>query len=356
MASMLRNIAAGLAISLGASLALSAPASAQAVAQGEHLVVRGNTLWDLAQSFYGNPFEWRRIWEANRDRVQNPDLIYPGQMLLIPDADGNLIEVMVAPRGAPGDAAPMQTAQSAEPERTIWWEQDEEITQFGEYQDNVPAVPAQVVEGSPFVVQDPGEDIVGTVGGFGGATEERISRESARRYDRLFVELDRPVSPGTRLQAYRVGDHVAGLGHVARPTAVIEVVATAGDRPVVEVVRVFGRLLEGDRLRPAPVYRERIGVFPERVAGGGAVAIVEYAETDDQLHGPGGYLFIERPAGVAIGDEYEVRLPGSGEWPEGVFTIVNVGDDYATGRIMNLQNPIFERGVEATLARKMPAG
>ena len=350
---MLRNIAAALAISLGASFALSAPASAQAVAQGEHQVVRGNTLWDLAQSFYGNPFEWRRIWDANRDRVQNPDLIYPGQLLLIPDADGNLIEVMVAPRGEPGMQPP---AQSGEIQRTMWWEADEDVVQFGEYQDNVPAVPSQIVEGAPFVVDATADDAIGTVSGFGGATEERISRESARRYDRLFVDLDRPVSPGTRLQAYRVGDHVDGLGHVARPTAVIEVVAMAGDRPVVEVVRVFGRLLEGDRLRPVPEYTERIGVFPERVAGGGSVAVVGYAEPDDQLQGPGGFLFIERPAGVAIGDEYEVRLPGSGDWPEGVFTIVNIGDEYATGRIINLQNPVFHTGVEATLARKMPAG
>jgi hypothetical protein len=352
MASMLRNIAAALAISVGASFALSAPASAQAAAQGEHLVVRGNTLWDLAQSFYGNPFEWRRIWEANRDRVPNPDLIYPGQLLLVPDADGNLIEIMVGPAGGP---EPQQVASGARA-RTIWWEQDEEVAQFGDYQDNVAAVPSQIVEGSPFVLQDPGEDAVGTVGGFGGATEERITRESARRYDRLFIDLDRPVSPGTRLQAYRTGDMVPGLGHVARPTAVIEVVAMAGDRPVVEVVRVYGRLLEGDRLRPVPTYNERIGVFPERIAGGATVAVVEYSETDDQLQGPGGFLFIERPAGVAIGDEYEVRLPGSGDWPEGIFTIVNVGDDYATGRIINLQNPVFEPGVQATLARKMPAG
>ena len=85
---MLRITAAALAISLSATFAYSVPATAQAVTQeqGEHQVVRGNTLWDLAQSFYGNPFEWRRIWDANRDRVENPDLIYPGQIFRIPDA------------------------------------------------------------------------------------------------------------------------------------------------------------------------------------------------------------------------------------------------------------------------------
>ena len=125
---------------------------------------------------------------------------------------------------------------------------------------------------------------------------------------------------------------------------------------MVEVLRVYGRLLEGDLLRPAPEYEERIGVFPERVTGGTTVSVVEYAEPQDQLQGPGGYLFIETPAGATIGDEYEVRLPGSGEYPEGIFTIVRVDDQYATGRIVNLQNPVFEPGVEATLARKMPTG
>jgi len=349
---MLRTTAAALAISLSATFAFTAPLTAQAVTQdeGAHQVVRGNTLWDLAQSFYGNPFEWRRIWDANRDRVENPDLIYPGQLLLIPDADGNLIEVMVAPGNQPMEP------QSDEIERTIWYPEDAEIRNIGEYLDSVPAVPVQIVYGAPFLVANEGEQAVGTVGGFGGATERRITRESARRYDRLFVELDRPVAPGTLLQAYRVDPSESGVGHVARPTAVIELVAMAGDRPVVEVLRVYGRLLEGDLLRPAPLYEERIGVFPERVANGGTVSVLEYAESADQLQGPGGYLFFESPAGATIGDEYEVRLPGSGEYPEGIFTIVRIGDDYATGRIINLQNPVFEPGIEATLARKMPGG
>jgi len=351
---MLRITAAALAISLCATFAYSAPATTQAVTQeqGEHQVVRGNTLWDLAQSFYGNPFEWRRIWDANRDRVQNPDLIYPGQLLLIPDADGNLIEVMVAP----GNEPMQPRSQSQEIERTIWYPEDEQLREVGEYLDSVPAVPAQIVYGAPFLVDEAGDQAVGSVGSFGGATERRIARESARRYDRLFIDLDRPVAPGTRLQAYRVDASLSGVGHVARPTALIQVVAMAGDRPVVEVIRVYGRLLEGDLLRPAPEYEERIGVFPERVAGGSTVSVLEYSEPADQLQGLGGYLFIQTPAGATIGDEYEVRLPGSGEYPEGIFTIVRVDDEYATGRIINLQNPVFEPGVEATLARKMPTG
>ena len=47
-------------------------------AQGNHIVVGGDTLWDLAQRYCGDPFDWRRIWEANRAGIADPNLIQPG--------------------------------------------------------------------------------------------------------------------------------------------------------------------------------------------------------------------------------------------------------------------------------------
>lgn len=60
-----------------------------------HTVVKGECLWYIAgyPEVYGNPLEWPRIYEANRDIIKNPDLIYPGQVLRIPREDEE-----VAPR------------------------------------------------------------------------------------------------------------------------------------------------------------------------------------------------------------------------------------------------------------------
>ncbi|HNZ25964.1 MAG TPA: LysM peptidoglycan-binding domain-containing protein [Spirochaetota bacterium] len=46
-------------------------------------------LWRISEySFiYGSPFLWPRIWKANKEQILNPDLIYPGQVLLIPNVD-----------------------------------------------------------------------------------------------------------------------------------------------------------------------------------------------------------------------------------------------------------------------------
>lgn len=43
-------------------------------------------LWNIAKKkrFYGDPWKWKRIYRANRDKIEDPDLIYPGQRLSIP--------------------------------------------------------------------------------------------------------------------------------------------------------------------------------------------------------------------------------------------------------------------------------
>jgi len=44
----------------------------------------GDTLWTISERFYGSPYYWYFIWEANKTKVKNPHWIYPGQDLKIP--------------------------------------------------------------------------------------------------------------------------------------------------------------------------------------------------------------------------------------------------------------------------------
>jgi nucleoid-associated protein YgaU len=48
----------------------------------EYTVKSGDTLSEIAQRYEG--ISWRQIWEANRDQINDPDLIHPGQKLRIP--------------------------------------------------------------------------------------------------------------------------------------------------------------------------------------------------------------------------------------------------------------------------------
>jgi len=50
-----------------------------------YIVKSGEWLWDIARKEYGTPIGWFRIYEANRAKIRNPELIYPGQQFVIPE-------------------------------------------------------------------------------------------------------------------------------------------------------------------------------------------------------------------------------------------------------------------------------
>ena len=59
-----------------------------------YTVRRGDTLWDICDHFYGNPWQWPRVWSFN-DRITNPNWIYPGDPVRLrrgggPDAVGSV--------------------------------------------------------------------------------------------------------------------------------------------------------------------------------------------------------------------------------------------------------------------------
>ncbi len=45
----------------------------------------GNTLWAIAKENYGDGVQFVKVFEANKDRIKNPDLIYPGQVFTVPE-------------------------------------------------------------------------------------------------------------------------------------------------------------------------------------------------------------------------------------------------------------------------------
>ena len=66
----------------GSSTAPGAPREIES----NYTVVKGDSLSKIAKRFYGDANEWRKIFEANSDQIENPDLIHPGQVLRIPRA------------------------------------------------------------------------------------------------------------------------------------------------------------------------------------------------------------------------------------------------------------------------------
>jgi LysM repeat protein len=85
-----------------------APAPAAAAEQpGTYTIREGDTLWDISNAHYRDPFLWPLIWKSNTF-IDNPDLIYPGKTLVIPSL-APVERAMAAP------AAPAEVKEQAPP-------------------------------------------------------------------------------------------------------------------------------------------------------------------------------------------------------------------------------------------------
>ena len=80
-------VAGGSSTAPPADMASAAPAAPNvADADKTYTVVAGDTLSKIAKREYGDASKWHRIYDANKDTIKNPDLIYPGQTFKIPNA------------------------------------------------------------------------------------------------------------------------------------------------------------------------------------------------------------------------------------------------------------------------------
>jgi nucleoid-associated protein YgaU len=63
----------------------SSTAPAAVAGERTYVVVEGDSLSAIAKRMLGDGNKWRKIYDANRDVIDNPDLIFPGQKLRIPE-------------------------------------------------------------------------------------------------------------------------------------------------------------------------------------------------------------------------------------------------------------------------------
>ena len=62
------------------------PAAETAALPTTYTVERGDCLWTIAETLYGEGTDWRRLWAANREAVEDPSLVLVGQVLKLPEA------------------------------------------------------------------------------------------------------------------------------------------------------------------------------------------------------------------------------------------------------------------------------
>ncbi|MGD8321522.1 MAG: LysM peptidoglycan-binding domain-containing protein [Gemmatimonadota bacterium] len=348
---MVRSAAAFVAV-----LILSGFAPAQQVVT--HTVVKGDCLWNLAKEYYQDPFDWRRIWEANRDKISDPNLIYPGQVFTIPGKEAAVTDVTVEAAPGPPQAEPPPPPRQAMRDQPTIFRQDTSIMVSGVIRSgerNYVQVPRDMVYSAPWLVR--GEESepyhTGRISSF--AVQATLSR-TPRGYDRMILKMDGPAPQvGTELQAFRVTKTIADVGRVVTPTGVVTV-SEVNDAGVVAIVtKEFFRMSLGDLVGPMPSYTLQPGQLAQEVSGGGEAMVMGFAGPA-VLQDVGSIAFLDQGSddGVSVGDEYDYLDHHAGEhYVAGRLQVVGVTSNMASARIVSMKDVVFKQGLVVQLARKM---
>ena len=86
-ASALRSVLLSLLLVLGPGTLAAEEVALNPDRPQTYVVRPGDTLWGIAGRFLSNPWDWHKVWDANKD-VANPNLIYPGDTLRLVEGRG----------------------------------------------------------------------------------------------------------------------------------------------------------------------------------------------------------------------------------------------------------------------------
>jgi hypothetical protein len=368
-------------------LAFAGPAAAQQPAERTHVVASGETLGSIAVRYYGTASEWRRIFDANRDRLTDPDVVSVGATLVIPEGGPSAvgpgqvtgIEVRQAPV-APQDLLsyearrellasrpfqPMGVPELPAAQRTVFFDVPDPGEQANvvvlQSAESIPAFPPSFFYAASWIVPTGDRtDQTGTVVGVVGYGADPAD-QSAQLYADVQIRSSGPPLPGVgeELLSYRMGRELDGIGELAIPTGRLRVTQVGEAEVVAEVVQAFGWLRVGDLVGEGRVFPLEPGVHPTTPGGGLEGRILAFEDELD-IHVPGdmGFVDLGRAEGLAIGDV----LVGAGDPAENWtgralahFQVVGLGEETGTLRLLSTVSPEDVRpGLRVVVDRKMP--
>jgi len=196
-----------------------------------YTVVRGDTLWDISGKFLRQPWQWPQLWHAN-PQIANPDLIYPGDSLVLGFVDGQpqLMLERGASRGTIKLSPKVRTTPVAEAIPSIPLESINSFLLTNRIMDS-----AEAFNAAPYIVAGNAERVLS---GIGDRIYARGAFDPAQSVYGIFRQGKVYTDPDTQEFLGINADNIGGG----------EIVATEGDISTLVLQRSREEVRLGDRL------------------------------------------------------------------------------------------------------------
>ena len=229
-----------------------------------HVVVKGDTLWDICEALYANPWVWPKVWQMNQ-HITNPHWIYPGTELRVYyEVAGYYEESPVVEETAMAEETPVV----------------EEVTPPPPPPPPPPKVPTmtfseidQVGFITPFIPKGQGFIL--------GGKRQRTLIGAA---DKIYVQFREGVQPevGDRFFVFRTSLLIKhpvtkkDVGYLNRILGILEVAQVAPDHAKAEVLSSFQDMTPNDKLMPYKKRSEEITLQPGAEPVEGNIILAEW--------------------------------------------------------------------------------
>lgn len=356
--------------------------AAQGARPETHTVKPGDTLWQLARTYLGDPFLWPEIYRINTSVVEDPHWIYPGEVLrlaasadvtAVPTTDTPPPEAVATAEPSAPSVGGVQYADTLGPRGEEWKKyfvnRDDAMRQAISGYGAMAYRPLRRGEfySSGFLTEGrklPTGRLVGPVdpSQIGAVNTRPTVLLSTRVY--VLPPDGASYKTGDSLLVGELGPELGRFGHMVIPSGIIQVTEVAPGRTVARVIEMYHEMASGQVIVPLEPFTAG-GTRQAVPVTDGIQAHVLGGPLHQVLRGPQDVLFLDkgRQDGVAAGDIFEIRRTDTRR-PDGIVTapdvmavvqVVHVGERSATVRIMTLTTPVIADGSESRQVARLPS-